>query len=149
MATTDKPLLDYVKGVLAAMTPASPAASTSRVYTMPDDYGSVTATVPFVVVSRQQDEITVQQNRALYNVDIYVYLHKGELAYPSADYAAMELKARQWLSAIVDWQRGKKPFSTHGQARADYTADVTMLQWNQEPYNGLYVSIPVLQHLGV
>ena len=148
MATTESSFLSAVKTAVLAMSPASPAVDTSRVYVTPDDYGSVTANVPFVIINRQQEPFTIEANDARWNLEIFVFLHSGELLYPSADYAAMELKARQWLKVIIEWVRdNKRPMSTYGKPAGDMTADIVALQFNQKPYNGLYVSLPVIQFL--
>lgn len=153
MATTEAALLSYVKTQIKGLSPSAPAGSTSRVFVTPDDYNDVSQSVPFVIVNRQQEAFTTSRRAhsgvmSNWNLEIFVFLHKGALVYPSADYAAAELKARQWWSAITDWIYGTgKPFSTHGAIAGDVTFDFVAMQFNQNPYNGLYVSVPVFHNL--
>ena len=150
MATSEEAVLNEAKTQVGALAPASPATGTGRIYIYPDDYASINPKTPFVIISKQQQEITTDRIgharlASEWTLEIFVFLHDGELLYPSDPFAKAELKARQWWKVALDWLDNADPFSGNAKRSGPITSDFTALQWDQKPFNGLWLQIPVRQ----
>ena len=128
-----------------------------RVYIYPDEYSTINndPALPFFVL----EELPATENNTVsvgsfadlvgieWTVSLYGYAAVGEFPSPGHDDATAKaltygyrdtirtlLQANLWPSGVI---------STLGDDRRLYTDFIVRLQWNEQPYLGLYFEIPV------
>lgn len=152
--TTESGVLSWVATQLQSVTPASPASATARVYAYPDDYASVSTTLPFIIVRVNDSEIplrgaSLREFVRDYDLLIDVYTAAGALEIPGTAHGASELKARAWEAAILDWLLDNTTLNDLVRSVATNSVSATSrrnyLQWNQQPYDGVTIRIPITQ----
>ena len=151
--TTEQPILEAVQTSVKALSPASPAAATSRVYIYPDDYESTPEepTLPFVVVRMAYgpaENVPHGLSSALRQAALVIEVYTAEetMPVPSSEHATSELKKRQWWKVITEWLLDDRTLTDTvvmiGNDTIFFTDERVYLQWNQNEYDGLYVTIP-------
>lgn len=151
-ATTEQPILAAAKASIQALTPASPASAASTVIVYPDDYTGQNPSLPFVAVRLGYGPITNEprgMSTAIFRqgtLVIEVYTASGALPVPSVAHAASELKKRQWWKVIAEWLYDDRSLTGTvidiGNSATVFTDERVYLQWNQDEYDGLYVTVP-------
>ena len=150
---TEQPILEAVQTSIKALSPASPATSTSRVYIYPDDYETApkVPSLPFVIVRMAYgpaENIPHGLSSALRQAALVIEVYTAEdiMPVPSSEHAASELKKRQWWKAITEWLIDDRTLTgtvvVIGNDTTFFTDERVYLQWNQNEYDGLYVIIP-------
>ena len=148
---TEAAILAAVKVSVAALTPASPAASATSVVIYPDDYEGQKPNLPFAVVrlSFGPHQNTPQGLAAVFReatLIVEIYTAKGDMPVPSTKHAASELKKRQWWKVIAEWLIDDRTLTDTvemiGNDETFFTDERVYLQWNQDEYDGLYITVP-------
>ena len=152
---TEQPILEAVQTSIKALSPTSPAASTSNVYVYPDDYESTPdePTLPFVIIRMAYgpaENVPHGLSSVLRQASLVIEVYTAEdiVPVPSSEHADSELKKRQWWKVITEWLLDDRTFTgtvdVIGNEAIFFTDERVYLQWNQNEYDGLYVTIPFI-----
>ena len=149
--STEAGILTAVKASVEALRPASPAARAKDVLIYPDDYARKKLSLQFAVVRmaygpHQNTPHGLSSVLREASLIIEIYTAKGTMPVPSTEHATSELKKRQWWKVIAEWLIDDRTLSgtvvTIGNEDIFFTDERVYLQWNQDEYDGLYITIP-------
>ena len=149
--STEAGILEAVKASIEALRPASPAARATEVLIYPDDYARQKLSLPFVIVRmafgpHQNTPHGLSAVMREASLQVEVYTAKGTMPVPSSEHAASELKKRQWWKVIAEWLIDDRTLTgtvvVIGNDDVFFTDERVYLQWNQDEYDGLYITVP-------
>ena len=149
--STEVGILEAVKASIESLRPANPAVRATDVLIYPDDYARKKLSLPFVVVRmafgpHQNTPHGLSSVLREASLQIEVYTAKGTMPVPSIEHAASELKKRQWGKVIAEWLIDDRTLTgtvdVIGNEDIFFTDERVYLQWNQDEYDGLYITVP-------
>lgn len=124
----------------------------ARTYIYPTNYAAMAKqpSLPFAVIEELPG---VQDSMRYYGVwgddyliSVYVFVARGEMAAPSTADAAAKALAQSARNTLAATFRANTTLTAAARIVRDgieFTSIVTPLQWNQEPYYGVYFELPV------